>query len=97
MQILQNILGLADMTEQIIATDFLMDTKAAVRNYAIAISETRSSKVREVLIRHLNDAIDTHESILAFMMEKGYYNVYEPLEQVKLDMKSSDAALKLKK
>lgn len=74
-----------------------MDTKAAVRNYAIAISETRSAKVREVLLRHLNDGIDTHESILAYMMEKGYYNVYEPLEQIKLDMKSSDTALKLKK
>lgn len=96
MNILQNLIGMADMTDQAIVTDSLLDAKAVVRNYAIAISETRTPEVREVLRKHLNDAIDTHESILRYMMENGYYHVNEPLEQMKVDMKSANAALHLK-
>ena len=67
MSILQNLAGLGDMTEQVIASDFLISIKSTIQNYAIAISETTTPEVREVLGRHLNAAIDTHEKILSFM------------------------------
>jgi similar to spore coat protein len=34
---IQTIAGMSDMTEQVIATDFLISAKAAVQNYAIVV------------------------------------------------------------
>lgn len=96
MNILQNLAGMADMTEQVIATDFLLASKAAVKNYAVAISEVTTPEVRAVLRRQLSVAIDTHENITRYMMNNGYYHVYNPQEQLRLDIKTADTALKLK-
>lgn len=96
MNILQNLAGLKDMTEQVIATDFLLNVKASIKDYATAISETRTPEVREVLRKHLMAAVDTHEKILRYMMSKGYYHVHDPKEQLNVDMKVADTALGLK-
>lgn len=95
MNILQSLAGMGDMTEQVIATDFLLASKSTVRNYAIAISEATSPEVRTVLRRHLDTAINTHESILKYMMDRGYYYVHNPQEQIHLDMQTADTALNL--
>lgn len=95
MNILQSLAGMKDMTEQVIATDFLIAAKSTVRNYAIALSETRTPEVREVLRRQLDSAIDTHEKTLKFMMSKGYYHVNDPQEQFIVDMNTANTALKL--
>ncbi len=95
MSILQNLMGMGDMTEQVIATDFLLAAKASVRNYAVALSETTTPEVREVLRRHLNASIVTHENITKYMMSKGYYHVYNPQEQIKVDMQVADTAISL--
>ncbi|WP_026477780.1 spore coat protein [Alkaliphilus transvaalensis] len=92
MNILQSLAEMGDMTEQVIATDFLLASKSAVRNYAITLSETTTPEVRDVLRRHLDTSIDTHEEILRFMMKKGYYHVNDPQEQMKVDMKTADTA-----
>ncbi len=97
MNILQSLAGMGDMTEQVIATDFLLAAKTSVRNYAVAISETTTPEVREVLRRHLDVAIDTHESILRHMMNKGYYHVHDPQEQIRVDMQTADTALNLQR
>lgn len=91
MSILQNLAGLGDMTEQVIASDFLISIKSTIQNYAIAISETTTPEVREVLGRHLNAAIDTHEKIL----NKGYYHVHNPQEQLIVDMQNANVTLNL--
>jgi len=96
MNILQNLAGLKDMSEQVIATDFLINAKAMVKDYSIALSETRTPEVREVLRNHLESAINTHEKILRFMMANGYYHVNNPEEQIKVDIKTSNTALNLK-
>lgn len=96
MNILQNLAGLKDMTEQVIATDFLLNLKASIKDYSIALSETRTPEVREILRRHLMTAVDTHENILSFLVSKGYYHVHDPKEQIKVDMKTADTALSLK-
>ena len=38
MKIIQNLAGMGDMSEQIIAADFLLNAKATVRDYGIALS-----------------------------------------------------------
>ena len=93
--ILQNIAGMTDMTEQIIASDFLIAAKAGVRNYAVALSETTTPEVREVLRRHLDIAISMHEKITMFMIKKGYYHVEDPQEQLRIDIKNADTVLNL--
>lgn len=93
--LIQNLAGMGDMTEQVIATDFLISAKAGVRNYAMAISETATPEVREVLRRHLNAAIDMHEKIANYMMSKGYYHVQDPQEQIKVDVKAADTVLSI--
>ncbi|MCX7923997.1 MAG: spore coat protein [Clostridia bacterium] len=95
--LLQNLAGMSDMTEQVIATDFLISAKTGVRNYAVAISETATPEVREVLRRHLDIAIGMHEKIARYMMNKGYYHVKDPQEQIKVDMKAADTVLKIQK
>lgn len=93
--LLQNMAGMADMTEQVIATDFLISAKAGVRNYAMAISETATPEVRDVLRRHLDVAIGTHERIANYMAKKGYYYADDPQAQMKVDMKAADTVLNI--
>ena len=93
--ILQNMAGMGDMTEQVIATDFLIAAKSGVKNYALALTEAASPEVRDVLRRQLNDAISTHERISNYVISKGYYHAYNPQEQIRIDMKAADTVLGL--
>ncbi len=92
---IQNLAGMANMTEQVIATDLLLGSKAAIKNYATALTETVTPEVKETLRRHLDIAIDNHEKITDYMVSKGYYHVYNPAEQSRLDMNASDKVMKL--
>lgn len=95
--ILESLTGLNKMSDQVIATDFLISAKTGVRNLSMALTEAATPKVREVLRRQLNDAIATHETISDYMMKKGYYHAYNPQEQYKVDMQVTDTALSLTK
>lgn len=95
--ILQKIAGMGGMTDQVIAVDFLISSKAAVRNLAFALTEAVTPEVRTVLQGQLNDAIQTHKLISTYMMEKGYYHPKDFDEQLKVGRKAFKAALKLAK
>ncbi|WP_010094114.1 spore coat protein [Ornithinibacillus scapharcae] len=92
---LQKIAGMGGMTDQVIATDFLISAKSAVRNYTFALTESVTPDVRDVLRRQLAVAIETHEKISQYMMEKGYYNPSDFDKQLEVDLQASKAALKL--
>ncbi|WML40958.1 spore coat protein [Neobacillus sp. OS1-2] len=94
-QLLQNLMGMGGMTDQVIATDFLISAKAGVRNYAVAITETATPELKAALRAQLNDAIATHEKITAYMMAKGYYHPHHLGEQLKVDLTVSDTAMNL--
>ncbi|MCO1603720.1 spore coat protein [Desulfosporosinus nitroreducens] len=89
----QDMIGMGDMTEQVIATDLLLASKSGVINYAMTISEAVTPEVRDVLRRHLDVAIETHEKVAAYMMKNGYYHVTNPQEQIRVDMQASDTVL----
>lgn len=95
MGMLQTMMGMGGMTEQIIATDFLLAAKAGVRNYAVAVSEAATPLVRDILRRHLYAALENHEKITAYMMNNGYYHVHDPKEQLALDLESARTVLQL--
>ncbi|WP_436837165.1 spore coat protein [Planococcus shenhongbingii] len=52
-----------------IATDFLVTAKAAVRNIAVAITETATPQVKKILRRELDNAIETHDKIAQYMIK----------------------------
>lgn len=93
--IIQNLAGMGDLSEQVIATDFLLASKSAIKNYATALSETATPEVKETLRRQLDSAIDTHGKITDYMINKGYYHVYNPQEQQKVDKKASDTVMNM--
>lgn len=92
---IQNMAGMGDMTEQVIATDFLLATKSAIKGYAAALAETATPEVRDTLRRQMDVAIGTHERITNYMMSKGYYHAYNPNEQIKVDIKAADTVLNM--
>ena len=80
-----------------IATDLLLSAKAAVRNYAVAITETATPKVRKILKKQLETAIDMHEKIAQYMIDNEMYHAYDLKEQINHDMEKADKALELAK
>ncbi len=94
-QFVQNMTGMGGMTDQVIATDFLIAAKTGIKNYALALSETSNPEVREMLRTHLNKAIDTHQEITDYMVSKGYYHPQNVQEQLKVDLQATDTALHL--
>ncbi|MCL6571683.1 MAG: spore coat protein [Bacillus sp. (in: Bacteria)] len=94
-QLIQKLMGMAGMTDQVIATDFLISAKAGVRNYAVAITETGTPELKAVLRDQLNTAIATHEKITNYMISKGYYHPHNLSEQLQVDLTVSDTAMDL--
>ncbi|SDH41600.1 similar to spore coat protein [Planococcus glaciei] len=80
-----------------IATDFLVTAKAAVRNLAVAITETATPQVKKLLRRELDIAIDTHDKIAQYMIKNEMYHAYDVNEQVQHDLKKADITLELAK
>lgn len=56
------------MTLDFYAGDLLGLAKTSVRNYAIAITETATPRLREVLTRQINSAIQLHAQVLILCM-----------------------------
>jgi similar to spore coat protein len=94
-QLIQNLMGMGGMTDQVIATDFLISAKAGVRNYAVAITETGTPELKAALREQLNTAIATHEKITNYMIARGFYHPHDLTEQLQVDLTITDTALKL--
>ncbi|WP_075981256.1 spore coat protein [Bacillus massilinigeriensis] len=94
-QLIQNMMGMGGMTDQVIATDFLISSKATVRNYALAITEAGTPELRLTLKEQLRDAVRSHERITNFMIAKGYYQPHELKGQLLVDLRASDTAVNL--
>ncbi|RHW35010.1 spore coat protein [Lysinibacillus yapensis] len=90
-------LELTMLDDLAIATDFLVSTKAAVKNLATAITETATPSVKKLLRRELDIAIDTHDKIAQYMIDNEMYHAYDLDEQMAHDLKKADIALDLAK
>jgi spore coat protein F len=67
--------------------------KTAVRNYAIAITETATPQLRDTLQKHLNNAIMLHGKIFYFMYERGLYPAYHLEQLLAIDVNNASKAL----
>ena len=90
-------LNVSIIDDMAIATDLLFTSKAAVRNLAVAITETATPSVKKLLRRELDNAIDTHDKIAQYMIKNEMYHAYDLQEQMEHDLEKADIALKLAK
>ncbi|KKB33471.1 spore coat protein [Bacillus thermotolerans] len=65
------------VADSFLAGDLLSFAKAAVRNYGVAITETATPALRQILKKQLNQAIDSHERIYRYMYKNGLYPSYD--------------------
>lgn len=93
----KNIAGMGGMTDQVIASDFLISIKSGVRDTAFALTEAATPEVRAVLREQLMTAIKIHERISNYMMEKGFYHPYNFEQQVQVDAAAAKTTQKLVK
>ncbi|RAR43542.1 spore coat protein [Paenibacillus sp. MDMC362] len=93
--IIEYLTGMNAMNDQAVATDFLITAKSGIQNYAVAITETASPEIKAVLLQHLHEAIQTHEQITNYMIQKGYYHPYQISDQIQLDLQTAQTALKI--
>ncbi|MFE8699385.1 spore coat protein [Cytobacillus sp. FJAT-54145] len=93
--LLKSMMGMGGMTDQVIATDFLISAKAAIKNLSFAVTETATPELREALRQELKTAIRTHEDISNFMISRGMYYPDDLSKQLELEYKITDTALNL--
>jgi len=92
---LQNLAGMGGMTDQVIATDFLISTKSGIRNLAFAITETKTPELKAALREQLRVTVERHEEISNYMIAKGYYHPHDLSEQLQVDLNTANTALNL--
>lgn len=92
---MQSNAGTNVLTEQIIATDLMLNAKAGIKNYAMALTETASPEVRTILKKQLGDAINMHERIASYMINRGYYNAGNLQAQIQADIQASNTVMSL--
>ncbi|MEC1402798.1 spore coat protein CotF [Bacillus subtilis] len=76
--------------------DLLGFAKTSVRSYAIAITETATPQLRNVLVKQLNAAIQLHAQVYRYMYQHGYYPSYNLSELLKNDVRNANRALSMK-
>ncbi|MGE7983173.1 spore coat protein [Solibacillus sp. NPDC093137] len=90
-------LDVSMIDDMAIATDLLITSKAAVRNLAVAITETATPAVKRILRRELDNAIDTHDKIAQYMIKNEMYHAYDLQEQMEHDIEKAEIALNVAK
>lgn len=91
--LLEHLTGMNTLTDQVVAMDFLISAKSGVRNYAAAVTETGDPEIKAVLTKQLDEAIDMHERITNYVLERGWYHPWDVKEQFKLDLQNIQTAL----
>ncbi|NIK76492.1 hypothetical protein FHS15_001617 [Paenibacillus castaneae] len=93
--ILEHMTGMNTLTDEVIAMDFLINAKSAIRNYAMAVTECATPEIKTILVKQLEEAIDTHEMITSYMMQRGLYHPYNVNEQIQLDLQNIQIAMNI--
>ncbi|WP_246333833.1 spore coat protein [Thermoactinomyces mirandus] len=77
------------------AGNLLGMAKTAVRSYAIAITETATPSLREVLTKQLVKAIKWHGMIYYYMYERSYYPSYDLTRLLANDYRNATNAIQM--
>ncbi|MGC5770900.1 spore coat protein [Paenibacillus pabuli] len=93
--ILEHMTGLHTLTDDVIAMDLLINAKSGVRNYAMAVTECATPEIKQILMKQLDEAIDSYEKISNYMIQHGLYHPYHIPEQIQLDLQNIQTAMNL--
>lgn len=93
--ILEHMSGLHTLTDDVIAMDLLINAKSGVRNYAMAVTECATPEIKRILMKQLDEAIDSHEKISNYMVQHGLYHPFHISEQIQLDLKNIQTAINI--
>lgn len=93
--IIENLTGMNVLSDQSVAMDLLIAAKSGVRNYAMAVTEAGTPEIREMLTQHLDEAIELHEQVFGYIVEKGWYHAWDTNEQIHLNLTNMKTALDL--
>ncbi|WP_170007185.1 spore coat protein [Bacillus fonticola] len=77
------------------AGDLLAFSKAEVRNYSVAITETATPMLKDMLTKQLNTAIKCHTRIFNYMYENGLYPSYDMEKLLQGDVNLANKALSM--
>ncbi|PYI55687.1 spore coat protein [Paenibacillus flagellatus] len=91
--IIERLMGVDTLTDQVIAMDMLIAAKSGVHNYAVALTETASPDIREVLARQLEEAIELYGQLTDYVVRKRFYIPRDVPEQIRLDLQNAKTAL----
>ncbi|GGF28070.1 MULTISPECIES: spore coat protein [Halobacillus] len=92
-----NSLHVPELADTTFAMDFLLRAKEGVRNTAVALTESASPEVRELLRNQLMQGIAMHQEITELMIDKKWFHPNELSEQYKLDQLSANNTLMMGK
>lgn len=92
-KIIEGMTGMNKMTDQVIASDMLASSKTGIKEYAAALAEAATPSVRATLMSQFNDAVTIHNQLSDYMMARGWYDAYNPNNQIKMDMQQSTQTL----
>jgi similar to spore coat protein len=93
--IVENVIGMDNMTDQVIAQDLLNSIKTGIKSLATALTEAATPDVRQVLRNQLNDALNMHEQFTNYMSGKGWYDAYNLSRQIEMDLQNAQTTLNL--
>lgn len=93
--IIEYLTGMNKLTDEVIAMDFLNNAKSGVRNYAMAVTECVTPEVKAIMVKQLEQAVDTHEKIVQYLIGRGLYHPHNIQEQINLDLKNIHIALNI--
>jgi similar to spore coat protein len=89
--------ALSRVTDQVIASDLLIYAKTAVKTYSSAIAESSTPVLRNLLRKHLEQALAFQEQVASYVADRGWYNAYDAGEQLKSDAELTQNTLNLLK
>ncbi|PZE21274.1 spore coat protein [Paenibacillus xerothermodurans] len=93
--IVENLTGTKSLTDQVVAYDLLHSTKTGIKGTAIAISESATPEVRQMLLTQFNQSVSLHAQVSEYLISKGWYHPVKVKEQINLDLKNAKTALNL--
>lgn len=88
----RNAEGMPKLVDNMMSLTLMLNAKNAVRSYAIALSESATPEVRDLITAQLNSAVERHEEITKLMIQKGWFHPVNLEKQFQMDLESSTTA-----
>ncbi|MFC0213129.1 spore coat protein [Paenibacillus chartarius] len=83
------------MDDRFYALELLLTAKTGIRDTAVAISETSTPSVRDVLLRQFEEEAQAHQTVFLYTLSRGLTPSYSPEQLIRNDFENAYMALQL--